>query len=93
MLIDENLTRAYFKDQKTFLLHQHCAKNFVINEPLLSRGLTCESFKLILPLIPRYGMALVFPSESVSVIVDLSGNGLFVHPQFNFRGGFERNSL
>ena len=60
---------------------------------LLSRGLTCESFKLILPLIPRYGMVLVFPSESVSVIVDLSGNGLFVHPQFNFRGGFERNSL
>ena len=81
MLIDENLTRAYFKDQKTFLLHQHCAKNFIINEPLLSRGLTCESFKLILPLNPKIWYGPCFPSESVSVIVDLSGNGLLVHPQ------------
>ena len=60
MLVDENMTHIYFKDDNIFA-NDINVWNITSSMNLLSIGLIGESFKLIHFLIPGHDMGSVFP--------------------------------
>ena len=78
MLVDENMTHIYFKDDNIFA-NDINVWNITSSMNLLSIGLIGESFKLIHFLIPGHDMGSVFPI--FFFFCKCPRNGPFVHAQ------------